>query len=99
MPGTTPTTTPRLRMPAEWAPHAATWTSWPFDDDLWVGHLDGVRSEFADMVATIARFEPVNLNVRDEEAETDARRRIARSEEHTSALQSRENIVCRLLLD
>ena len=64
-------------MPPEWAPHAATWTSWPFDDDLWVGHLDGVRSEFADMVATIARFEPVNLNVRDEEAETDARRRIA----------------------
>ncbi len=65
-----------LRMPPEWAPHDSTWTSWPFDDDLWVGHLDRVRSEFADLVATIARFESVNLNVRDEEAEADARRRI-----------------------
>ncbi len=65
-----------LRMPPEWAPHASTWTSWPFDDDLWVGHLDGVRGEFAALVATIARFEPVNLNVRDEEAEADARARI-----------------------
>lgn len=65
-----------LRMPPEWAPHASTWTSWPFDDDLWVGHLGGVRGEFADLVATIARFEPVTLNVRDEEAEGDARTRI-----------------------
>jgi len=63
-------------MPPEWAPHAATWTSWPFDDVLWVGHLNGVRAEFADLVATIARFEPVNLNVRDVEAETDAKERV-----------------------
>lgn len=65
-----------FRMPAEWNPHAATWTSWPFDDDLWDGFLEGVRREFAPLVATIARFEPVVLNVRDEEAEADARRRI-----------------------
>lgn len=64
------------RMPPEWAPHAATWTSWPFDDELWVGHLEGVRREFADLVATILRFEPVVLNVRDQESETDARARI-----------------------
>jgi agmatine deiminase len=63
-------------MPAEWAPHASTWTSWPFDDALWLGHLEGVRREFAELVATIARFETVNLNVRDEEAEKDARTRL-----------------------
>ena len=63
-------------MPAEWEPHAATWTSWPFDEELWVGHLEPVRREFAELVRTIARFEPVNLLVRDEEAEEDARRRI-----------------------
>ncbi len=76
---TTPYPTPAslgYRMPPEWAPHAATWTSWPFDDVLWVGQLEGVRREFADLVATIARFERVNLNVRDDEAETDARARI-----------------------
>ena len=71
-----------LAMPPEWAPHAATWTSWPFDDELWVGHLDGVRREFADLVATIARFEPVILNVRDHEAESDARTRLAAAVGH-----------------
>lgn len=60
-------------MPPEWHPHAATHTSWPFDDELWLGYLEGVRAEFAALVVTIARFEPVVLNVRDQEAEDDAR--------------------------
>ncbi|WP_052351707.1 agmatine deiminase family protein [Deinococcus pimensis] len=64
-------------MPPEWAPHAATWTSWPADDDLWFGHLEGVRAEFAELVRTVSRFEPVHLLVRDEESETDARSRLA----------------------
>lgn len=72
--------TPRERgfaMPAEWAEHAATWMSWPADDDLWFGHLAGVRGDYAELVRTIARFEPVHLLVRDEESETDARARLA----------------------
>ena len=63
-------------MPPEWAPHAATWTSWPFDDALWEGQLEAVRDEFAELVATIARYEPVYLNVRDKGAEADARARL-----------------------
>lgn len=63
-------------MPPEWAEHAATWTSWPFSDALWEGQLEPVRDEFAALVATVARFEPVVLNVRDDEAEEDARRRL-----------------------
>src|SRR5690606_39817036 len=35
----------------------------------------------------------------DEKAEESARKALARSEEHTSELQSRENLVCRLLLE
>lgn len=66
-----------FRMPAEWEPHAATWMSWPADNDLWFGHLDGVREEFAGLVRTIARFEPVELLVRDAESEEDARARLA----------------------
>jgi len=72
--------TPRelgFRVPAEWEPHAATWMSWPFDDVLWCGHLAGVRREFAALVHAIARFEPVRLLVRDDEAERDARARLA----------------------
>nr|WP_157465351.1 agmatine deiminase family protein [Deinococcus apachensis] len=63
-------------MPPEWAEHAATWMSWPADDELWFGHLAGVRDEFAELVRTIARFEPVHLLVRDEESEADARARL-----------------------
>ena len=67
-------------MPAEWTRHAATWTSWPFDDGLWEGHLEGVREEFTHLVTTIARFEPVTLNVRDEKVEEDARRRLEQTD-------------------
>lgn len=67
-------------MPPEWTKHQATWIGWPFDDALWEGQLDAVRDEFAALVATIARYEPVWLNVRDEETESDARARLTRLE-------------------
>ena len=63
-------------MPPEWGPHEATWMGWPADDELWFGHLGGVRDEYAALVRTIARFERVELLVRDEESEQDARRRL-----------------------
>ena len=71
--------TPRdlgFAMPPEWAPHEATWMGYPADDDLWFGHLAGVRDEYAGLVRTIARFERVELLVRDEESERDARARL-----------------------
>ncbi|WP_420595488.1 agmatine deiminase family protein [Deinococcus sp.] len=67
-------------MPPEWAPHAATWMGWPADDELWFGHLEVVRGEFAQLVRTIARFEPVQLIVRDDESEQDARQRLSGSD-------------------
>ncbi|WP_412026759.1 agmatine/peptidylarginine deiminase [Deinococcus yunweiensis] len=72
--------TPRdlgFAMPPEWAPHAATWMSWPADDDLWFGYLEDVRAEFTALIRTIARFESVHLLVRDDESEADARARLA----------------------
>ncbi|MBB5376327.1 agmatine deiminase [Deinococcus metalli] len=75
-----PEATPRdlgFAMPPEWAEHAATWMSWPADDDLWFGHLEGVRAEFAGLVRTIASFESVHLLVRDAESSADARARLA----------------------
>ncbi len=63
-------------MPPEWHPHEATWTSWPFDDELWEGQLDVARRDFAGLVSVIARFEKVIVNVRDAETEEDARRRL-----------------------
>lgn len=66
-------------MPPERAPHAATWTSWPANDELWEGLLEPVREEVARLIATIARFEPVVLNVRDDASESDARRRLTQA--------------------
>lgn len=71
--------TPRelgFTMPAEWEPHAVTWMAYPADDELWFGHLSGVREEYAALARTIARFEPLELLLRDSESERDARRRL-----------------------
>jgi agmatine deiminase len=66
-------------MPAEWQPHASTWMAWPHDDEQWIGMLEPVRREFATLVDTIARFEPVDLLVTDDESERDARARLSAS--------------------
>lgn len=63
----------RYHMPAEWTLHAATWMSWPFDEEMWYGNLAEVRAEYAEFVRTISRFESVHLLVRDEEAEQSAK--------------------------
>lgn len=63
-------------MPAEWRPHAATWTAWPFDPRAWIGYLEGVRDEFAEFVRVLAHYEPVELLVHDAEVEADARARL-----------------------
>lgn len=65
-----------FRMPAEWGPHAATWTSWPSDDGLWEGQLDAVRAEFAVFLGALSRFEDVVVNVTDEAAHRDALERL-----------------------
>ena len=68
-----------FRMPAEWQPHASTWMAWPHDDQQWIGMLEPVRREFTTLVDTIARFEPVDLLVADDESERDARARLSAS--------------------
>jgi agmatine deiminase len=74
-----PQTPERLgfRMPAEWTPHAATWMAWPHDDAQWCGWLEKVRVEFAELVAAIARAEPVDLLLADDESEADVRTRVS----------------------
>src|SRR5690606_7837789 len=60
--------------------------------DTWVATGTQVSPYYDPMIAKII------VHGRDR-AEALARMREARSEEHTSELQSRENLVCRLLLD
>jgi agmatine deiminase len=69
-------------MPAEWAPHYATWISWPHNQETWPGVLDDVERAMANVVAALAPHELVRVNVRDDtEAERVWRRlssRVAR---------------------
>ncbi|HET9364853.1 MAG TPA: agmatine deiminase family protein, partial [Candidatus Angelobacter sp.] len=40
-----PSATPRslgYRMPAEWAPHAATWLAWPHNKNDWPGKFEAI---------------------------------------------------------
>jgi agmatine deiminase len=53
------------RMPPEWAPHLACYLAWPHNRDTWPGKFDVIPPIYADMVAKIARFEPVRLAVTD----------------------------------
>jgi agmatine deiminase len=69
-------TTPRdegFSMPAEWAPHAATWVAWPSHPDLWQAHLAPVRAAFARMVSAIAEGEIAEVLVPDDAQEALAR--------------------------
>lgn len=58
--------TPRkdgFRMPGEFEPHAATWMLWPERPDNWRLGAKPAQQAFADVAATIRRFEPVTVGV------------------------------------
>lgn len=61
------------RMPAEWAPHQATWLSWPHNQDSWPGKIESVWPRYAEMVAALARSETVHINVTNGDMEKHAR--------------------------
>ncbi len=56
------------RQPAEWRPHAATWTAFPSADDLWLEDLAPAQAEVAAMVRAIAAGERVELLVANDAA-------------------------------
>jgi agmatine deiminase len=51
-----------FRMPAEWEPQEAVWLSWPHNYASWPGKFRPVPYQFANIVATMARFQPVRIN-------------------------------------
>ena len=52
-----------FRMPAEWEPQEAVWLSWPHNRKTWPGHFRPIPAKFAEIVATISRFENVRINL------------------------------------
>jgi agmatine deiminase len=61
-------------MPAEWAPHEATWLAWPHERSDWPGKFTPVAWVYGDIVRRLARVEKVRILVEDATAEQSARR-------------------------
>ena len=62
------------RMPAEWAPHAATWLSWPRREGIsFPNSYDRVTPTLREMVAALITSEPVCINVTNGAHEAEAR--------------------------
>ena len=60
-------------MPAEWAPHAATWLAWPHNVADWPGRFAPIPWVYAEIVRNVAAGERVNLLVNDAAGEKRAR--------------------------
>ena len=56
--------TPKIRVPAEWEPHAATWMQWPNRYEA------NLRPAFADTIRVIQAHEPVHLLTSSEQRES-----------------------------
>jgi agmatine deiminase len=91
---TPPEETPRalgFRMPAEWAPHEATWLAWPHHHEDWPGKFAPIPWVYAEIVARLSRVERVRILIEDEAA----RRRAAEQLRKTGArLDAVEFILC-----
>jgi len=61
------------RLPAEWAPHAATWLVWPHRPDDWPGRFGAIPFAFTEIVRHLAAHETVRLVVGSASQESHAR--------------------------
>jgi len=51
--------------PAEFAPHEATWLSWPHKEASWPGKLDSIYASYSQFVKVLTQSEIVRINVAD----------------------------------
>src|ERR1700754_3734710 len=60
-------------MPAEWAPHAATWIAWPHNADDWPGRFQPIPWVYAEIVRHLSAVEQVHILVQNADGEKRAR--------------------------
>ena len=59
-------------MPAEWAPHAATWIAWPHNPEDWPNKFQPIPWVYCEIVRHLSRVEDVHILVNDATAENRA---------------------------
>jgi len=52
--------------PAEFAPHDATWLSWPHKEASWPGKINNIYPAYCEFIVEVTRGEQVCINVNDE---------------------------------
>jgi agmatine deiminase len=67
------------RMPAEWAPHAATWIAWPHNPEDWPSKFQPIPWVYAEIVRHLSSVEDVHILVNDLAAERRATSILKRS--------------------
>lgn len=70
----------KLRLPAEWERHEATWLAWPHEKTDWPGKFAPIPWIYAQIVRHLARVEKVRILVNDEAVERSVRRMLKQSE-------------------
>src|SRR5438874_10666158 len=63
-----------FRMPAEYAPHEATWIAWPHNRDDWPGKFAPIPWVYVEIVYHLAQSEMVRILILDAAAERRVRR-------------------------
>ena len=58
-----------FRMPAEWAPHTATWIAWPHNPEDWPNKFQPIPWVYCEIVRHLSSVEDVHILVNDEAAE------------------------------
>jgi agmatine deiminase len=76
-----------FRMPAEWAPHAATWIAWPHERSDWPGKFAPVQWVYGEIVRHLSRVEKVCILVAEREAQQKAARVLKKCHAELSAVQ------------
>ena len=66
-------------MPAEWAPHAATWLAWPHYHGDWPGKFEPIPWVYTEIIRNLARHERVELIVNNAAVERQARKMLDQS--------------------
>lgn len=66
-----------LMMPAEWAPHAATFLTWPHRAEIWRGVHSAVEATFVTLATELSRVEHVHISVPDRDWVTRVERLLA----------------------
>jgi agmatine deiminase len=76
----------KLRMPAEWSPHEATWLGWPHERSDWPGKFAPIPWLYGDIVRLLSHVERVRILVEDADAKEKVRKILGKCHANLAAV-------------